>query len=73
MLDATLNMRDKALISLLYDSGCRISELLTMDRKDLGFDQYGAKITVSGKTGVRAVRIVGGFRHLSPGLAKGAS
>ncbi len=59
MLDATLNMRDKALISLLYDSGCRISELLTMDRKDLGFDQYGAKITVSGKTGVRTVRIVG--------------
>ena len=59
MLDATLNVRDRALISLLYDSGCRISELLTMDRRDLGFDQYGAKITVSGKTGVRTVRIVG--------------
>lgn len=59
MLDATLNVRDRALISLLYDSGCRISELLTMDRKDLGFDNYGAKITVSGKTGVRTVRIVG--------------
>ncbi len=59
MLDAALNMRDKALITLLYDSGCRISELLTMDRRDLGFDQYGAKITVSGKTGVRTVRIVG--------------
>jgi integrase len=59
LLDACMNMRDKALISLLYDSGCRISELLTMNRKDLAFDQYGAKITVSGKTGVRVVRIMG--------------
>ena len=59
MLDATLNMRDKALIALLYDSGCRINELLTMNRKDLTFDDFGAKITVSGKTGVRMVRIVG--------------
>lgn len=59
MLDATLNPRDKALISLLYDSGCRMSELLTMNRRNLGFDNYGAKIIVSGKTGVRAVRIVG--------------
>ncbi len=59
LLNACLNPRDKALISLLYDSGCRIGELLSMNIIDLAFDQYGAKITVSGKTGVRVVRIVG--------------
>lgn len=59
LIDATMNQRDKALLSLLYESGCRISELLTMDIKDLNFDQYGAKITVTGKTGPRVVRIVG--------------
>lgn len=59
LLDACLNARDRALISLLYDSGCRIGELLSMNVIDLAFDQYGAKITVSGKTGVRVVRIVG--------------
>lgn len=59
MIDVCMNMRDKALISLLYDSGCRISEILTMNLKDVFYDQFGAKITVSGKTGVRVVRIVG--------------
>lgn len=53
------NARDKALISLLYDSGCRIGELLTMKIEDLEFDDYGAIISVTGKTGYRKVRVVG--------------
>ena len=59
ILQGTMNHRDKALFSLLYDSGCRIGELLTMRIKDVKFDDFGAMILVSGKTGVRQVRIVG--------------
>lgn len=55
------NARDKALLATLYDSGCRIGEILGMKLKHLGFDPYGAKLTVprTGKTGTREVRIVG--------------
>jgi len=53
------NARDKAIISLLYDSGMRIGELLTLRIKDVVFDNYGMRTMVSGKTGVRNVRVIG--------------
>jgi len=59
LMDACLNLRDKALISLLYDSGCRISELLTLHIEDVTFDQYGMVLSVTGKTGSRRVRVIG--------------
>lgn len=56
--NAVNNQRDKALILILYESGCRISELLNMRIKDISFDQFGCYILVSGKTGWRRVRII---------------
>lgn len=53
------NSRDKALTYILYDSGCRIGELLTLRNKDIEFDEYGAILLVTGKTGYRKVRVVG--------------
>ncbi|MGC8562914.1 MAG: tyrosine-type recombinase/integrase [Thermoplasmata archaeon] len=53
------NARDKAIISLLFDSGIRISEFFTLRIKDVIFDNYGMRIMVSGKTGVRNVRVIG--------------
>jgi len=52
------NPRDRALVLTLYESGCRISELLNMKIKDVVFDQYGCYILVSGKTGWRRVRVI---------------
>ena len=59
LLEASENQRDKALFSTLYDSGIRAGELLNMRIKDVDFDDYGAIIKVTGKTGFRQVRIVG--------------
>ena len=59
MVTACNQPRDRALISLLYDSGCRISELLTLRIEDLMFDSYGLVLMVAGKTGPRRVRVVG--------------
>ena len=59
LIDACNNTRDKALISLLYDSGCRIGEILTLRMEDIVFDEYGMILRVHGKTGNRSVRIVG--------------
>ncbi len=56
---ATTNQRDKTLIWVLYDSGCRIGELLTLELQDVKFDDYGMLLSVTGKTGWRQVRVVG--------------
>ncbi|WP_287954759.1 site-specific integrase [Acidiplasma sp.] len=59
LINACNNTRDKALVSLLYDSGCRIGEILTLRMRDVIFDEYGLILNVHGKTGNRNVRIIG--------------
>jgi site-specific recombinase XerD/ribosomal protein L40E len=58
ILEVCDNQRDVALISVLYESGCRIGELLNMRIKDVTFDQYGSVIVVDGKTGQRRLRLI---------------
>lgn len=58
LVNATTNPRDKALILVLYESGCRIGELLSLKMQNVSFDQYGAVLRVTGKTGDRRVRII---------------
>jgi integrase/recombinase XerD len=59
LLEACAHPRDKALVSLLYDSGCRISEVLTLRWGHVTFESWGAALAVSGKTGRRRVVVVG--------------
>ena len=68
MILATKHSRDKALIAVLYESGCRIQEVLTLRIKHIFFDQYGSIITVSGKTGSRRVRLVFAVPYLQEWL-----
>lgn len=58
MMECADNPRDRAIIHVLYESGCRASELLGMRIKDVSFDQYGAVVRVNGKTGDRRVRLI---------------
>lgn len=58
LADSTLNPRDRALILLLYESGCRAGELIGLNLKDIKFDEYGAVIILNGKTGMRRVRVI---------------
>lgn len=53
------NSRDKAIISLLFDSGIRIGELITLKIKDIQIDESGLRAHVSGKTGERHILTVG--------------
>jgi len=50
--------RDRALVSALYESGCRAGEFLSLKIKHATFDDYGAQLIVSGKTGMRRVRVI---------------
>lgn len=57
--------RTKAMILLLYETGCRIGELLSLRMKNVQFDAYGAVLRVTGKTGDRRVRIISSAPALS--------
>ncbi|MFH2106170.1 MAG: tyrosine-type recombinase/integrase [Candidatus Micrarchaeota archaeon] len=58
LANAANHPRDRALILVLYETGCRIGEILTLKMKNIQFDQYGAILRVTGKTGDRRVRII---------------
>jgi integrase/recombinase XerD len=58
LAEATLNLRDKAFILFLYESGARIGEVLGVRLKDLEPDEYGMKVSLMGKTGFRKIRII---------------
>jgi len=58
LISKASNIRDKALVRCLYESGCRISELLNLQVKDIQYDEYSPIITVQGKTGSRRIRLI---------------
>jgi integrase len=57
IVSAAENPRDKTLVLVLYETGCRIGELLSLRIKNIQFDEYGALLLLSGKTGQRRVRV----------------
>jgi site-specific recombinase XerD len=70
LVNKTTNTRDRAFVMVLYESGCRIGELLTLKIKNVSFDEYGSVILVNGKTGQRRVRIVSSTPLLTEWLNK---
>jgi len=70
MVDACRNDRDKALIFTLYESGARIGEICSLRIKDVKFDEYGSILIVTGKTGMRRVRIIAADPYLRAWMNK---
>jgi integrase len=69
LIQATSNPRDKAFISVLYESGCRIGEILNIKIKNISFDEYGAQVVVpEGKTGPRRIRLIASIPHIETWL-----
>lgn len=64
MIKFASNKRDKALIAVLWESGARIGEIGGMQIKDVVFDEFGCRIIVSGKTGMRRIRLVNAAPYL---------
>ncbi len=58
MANATDNLRDRCFSLLLYETGARISELLSVKIKDVENDKFGARIGLQGKTGYRKIRVI---------------
>lgn len=51
------NLRNRVIVELLWESGCRVGELCNLKNKDVQFDQYSAIVHLNGKTGQRRVRV----------------
>ncbi|NHV98770.1 MAG: tyrosine-type recombinase/integrase [Thaumarchaeota archaeon] len=58
LASASSNLRDKAFVLALYESGARIGEFLPIKIKQVEFDRYGALLTLHGKTGSRKIRLI---------------
>jgi len=57
MINVADNIRNKAFISLLYESGCKIGEMLSIKIKDIIFDEFGFIISIGGMK-QRQIRII---------------
>ena len=68
MVDWSHSTRNKCVLSLLYDVGCRIGELASIEIKDVVFDKQGATVRLTGNTGTRSSRVVWALPHLKAWL-----
>lgn len=72
LADATNNLRDRAFVLFLYESGARIGEIMSMRIEDFKADQYGAIVHIpEGKTGPRDIRIIASAPALSMWIERG--
>jgi len=66
---AAIYSRDRVFVSMLYDSGGRIGEILTLQRKNISFGESGAVVVMDGKTGQRRDRLILSVPFLSQWLS----
>jgi len=65
LIDVTSHIRNKCLISVLFESGARISEIGSLKLKHVSFDEFGSTILVKGKSGSRRIRLIASTKYLS--------
>ncbi len=58
LIDTAVHPRDKAFVSVLYESGARVGEMATIQFKNVRMDKHGMVIMVQGKTGARPIRLI---------------
>ncbi|MBT4446060.1 tyrosine-type recombinase/integrase [archaeon] len=68
MLNTAENSRDRAFVAILWESGCRISEIGNLQIKQLSFDKLGVMFNVQGKTGSRKIRLISSTAYIASWL-----
>lgn len=68
LLNACLNLRDRAILAVLSECGLRPSELLSLKIGNVKFVNEWAELSVGGKTGVRPAFSIKSMPHLSAWL-----
>lgn len=66
IINAARQPRDKAIFSILYEGGLRPVEIVTLNWGDVKFDEHGAVINTSEKTGMpRYIRLLSSSDYLA--------
>ncbi|MCK4826712.1 tyrosine-type recombinase/integrase, partial [bacterium] len=65
IIDAATRIQHKAMIAVLYDTACRLGELVGMGLNEIQYDENGAFVVIDGKTGRRIARIIHSMPYLS--------
>lgn len=68
MIVAATNARDKAFVAALYESGCRIGEILNLQIRQIQPHPHGFQITVTGKKGPRRLLLIASAPYLTEWL-----
>ncbi len=69
LLEVALHPRDRALIALAWETGCRAGELLTLRIRSFKSESEICQLDVMGKTGPRRIPIVASVPHLTKWLS----
>ncbi len=65
MILITNHPRDRAIISVLWESGCRIGELIHIQIKHIVFEDLVTRVMLNGKTGMRRVPLIDSTPYLA--------
>ncbi|MEW5760187.1 MAG: site-specific integrase [Candidatus Thermoplasmatota archaeon] len=65
MIQNAIHPRDRAIISVLWESGIRVGELLLLQLKHIAFEERLTRITVQGKTGMRRIPLIDSTPYLA--------
>ena len=58
MINSTDSLQLKAILGITFEGAFRVSEILTLNLRNVSFDDNGARLKVDGKTGTRQVILV---------------
>ncbi len=64
IIESTDNPRDRALIHLLWESGCRVGEAINTKIESIQFDKGEARINLHGKVGARQILLLESVRDI---------
>ncbi len=69
MIEAASHPRDRTVVSVMWETGARVGEFLTLHVKHVQFDDLGMRLTLKGKTGMRRILLVDSTPYLAEWLA----
>jgi len=68
LLEASRNPRDRAFISMLWETGARMGELINLRIGDLQDHRHGMQVVIEGKTGSRRLPLISCVPHVQSWL-----
>lgn len=70
LIQAADNPRDKAIVAFLFETGCRIGELMSLRIKNVHLEKELSHVVLSGKTGMRKIPVINSASYLAQWISQ---